>query len=46
MGSSRNEDSRRLTFAVGVKGEDLDGIPVALLTDMTSPISKNSGSVS
>jgi len=41
-----SEESRKLMFVVGVKGEDLDGIPVALFTDMTSPMSKKSGNVS
>jgi len=41
-----NEGSRKLTCVVGVKGEDLDGIPVALFTDIINPMSKNSGNVS
>ena len=41
-----NEGSRELLFVVDVKGEDRDGIPVALFTDIINPMSKNSGNVS
>ena len=40
------EGSRKLTFVVGVKGEDLNGFPVALFRDIINPVSKNSGKVS
>lgn len=46
MGSSSSLSgvgSRKLIF---VGGGDLDGIPVALLTEVTRPVSKNSGRVS